>query len=105
MTLAYTNEKCSKADHTARDVFLTALDDPEFKLKVRGKEPRDLNAAVKLAQRFEVFKLAVESSNSKLKMNRNVVDCLELEQKFDEKSKSMKTNSINTFLMRQNKRD
>jgi len=67
MTLAYPNEGSSLADHIARGVFLTALDDPEFELKVREREPKDLDSAVKLAQRFEVFKMAVESSNSRKK--------------------------------------
>jgi len=30
MTLAYPGEKSTMAEHSARDVFLTALDDPEF---------------------------------------------------------------------------
>ena len=54
---------------------MSALDDPEFELKVREREPIDLDAAVKLAQRFEVFKSTVESSShTRHRVNRQVVD-------------------------------
>jgi len=52
MALAYPGEKSSLADHIARDAFLSALDDSEFELKIREREPPDLDTAVKLAQRF-----------------------------------------------------
>ena len=64
MALAYPGEKSSLAEHIARDSFLTALDDPDFELKIREKEPVDLDTAVKTALRFEVFKGAVEASSS-----------------------------------------
>ena len=56
MTLAYPGEKSGLVEHIARDAFLTALNDPEFELKIREREPVDLDEALKLAQRFEVFK-------------------------------------------------
>ena len=31
--------------HIARDAFLSALDDPEFELKIREREPVDLDTA------------------------------------------------------------
>jgi len=55
MTLAYPGEKSRWAEHIACDVFLTALNDPEFELKIREREPVDLDEALKLARRFEVF--------------------------------------------------
>jgi len=42
MALAYPGERSSLADHTARDAFLSVLDDPEFELKIREREPADL---------------------------------------------------------------
>jgi hypothetical protein len=39
MALAYPGEKSSLSEHIARDAFLTALDDPEFELKIREREP------------------------------------------------------------------
>jgi len=75
MALAYPGEKSSLSEHIARDAFLSALDDPDFELKVREREPIDLDAAVKLAQRFEVFKSTVESSShTRHRVNRQVVD-------------------------------
>ena len=56
MALAYPGEKSGLSEHIARDAFLGALDDPEFELKIREREPVDLDSAVKLAQRFEVFR-------------------------------------------------
>ena len=73
MTLAYPGEKSSLAEHIARDVFLTALNDPEFELKIREREPVDLDEARKLAQRFEVFKSAVQSS-SRDRSSRHIAD-------------------------------
>ena len=55
MALAYPGERSSLSEHIARDAFLSALDDADLELKVREREPIDLDAAVKLAQRFEVF--------------------------------------------------
>ena len=73
MTLAYPGEKSTFAEHIARDVFLTALNDPEFELKIREREPVDLDEALKLAQRFEVFKSAVQSS-SRDRSSRHIAD-------------------------------
>jgi len=75
MSLAYPGEKSSLAEHIARDAFLTALDDPELELKIREREPMDLESAVKMAQRFEMNKTTVESlSGSRHRVNRNVTD-------------------------------
>ena len=74
MTLAYPGEKSSLAEHIARDVFLTAFNDPEFELKIREREPVDLDEALKLAQRFEVFKSAVLSSSSRDRSSRHIID-------------------------------
>ena len=82
MSLAYPGEKSSLAEHLARDAFLTAIDDPELELKIREREPKDLESTVKLAQRFEVFKTTVEySSNSRQKVNRSITDQVNTEPK------------------------
>ena len=60
------------AEHIARDAFLAAIDDPEMELKIREREPKDLESTVKLAQRFEVFKSQVETTiSNRHKVNRN----------------------------------
>jgi len=74
MTFAYPGEKSGLAEHIARDVFLTAINDPEFELKIREREPVDLDEALKLAQRFEVFKSAVQSSSSRDRSTRHIAD-------------------------------
>ena len=74
MTLAYPGERSGLAEHIARDIFLTALNDPEFELKIREREPVDLDEALKLAQRFEVFKSAVQSSSSRDRSTRHIAD-------------------------------
>ena len=64
MALAYPGERSSLADHIARDAFLSALDDPEFELKIREREPADLDRAVKIAHRYEVSRSVVDASSS-----------------------------------------
>ena len=74
MTLAYRGEKPNLAEHIARDAFLSALDEPDFELKIREREPAELDTAVKLALRFEVYRNAVESSSSRHRVNRHVYE-------------------------------
>jgi len=75
MTLAYPEEKSRMAEHMARDYFLVALDDPELELKVREREPLTMDAAVKIAQRYEVFKDAVSRpSNTRYRNSRQVIE-------------------------------
>ena len=64
MAMAYPGEKSSLSEHIARDSFLTALDDVELELKVREREPKDLDEAVGISQRIEVFRNTVESSTA-----------------------------------------
>jgi hypothetical protein len=75
MVLAYPEERSRLSEHIARDAFLTALDDPEMELKIREREPGDLDSAVKMAQRFEVFKGAIEASGvHNRRLNRLVIN-------------------------------
>jgi len=75
MTLAYPGEKSTLAEHIARDAFLVALGDPEFELKIREREPANLDDALRIAQRFEVFKGDVESRTTRRqRLNRHVFD-------------------------------
>jgi len=95
MSLAYPNERSSLADHIARDAFLTALDDPELDLKVREREPSDLETAVKLAQRFEIYKFTVESSDSsKHRVNRNIVEDNTLEARLVSLEQKIKNETL-----------
>ena len=43
---------------------MSALGDPDFELKIRERELVDLDDALRIAQRYEVFKGAVESSSA-----------------------------------------
>jgi transposase InsO family protein/predicted aspartyl protease len=82
MALAYPGQKSDLAEHIARDAFITALDDPDFELKIREKEPKDLEAAVRYASRFEVFKSQVEATtSSRHKVNRKVTEGSNLEER------------------------
>jgi hypothetical protein len=75
MALSYPGEKSSLSDHIARDVFLTALDDPEFELKIREREPIDLDSAVKIAKPYEVFRAAADASSSdRHRMTRKITE-------------------------------
>jgi len=53
MAMAYPGKKSSLSEHIARDSFLTALGDAEFELKVREREPKDLDEAVGISQRID----------------------------------------------------
>ena len=73
MALAYPGEKSALSEHIATGAFLSTLDDPELELKIWEREPDNLDVAVKLAQRYEVFKATVEtSSNARHRTNRQV---------------------------------
>jgi hypothetical protein len=74
MALTYPGERSSPAEHNARDSFLSALDDPELELRIREHDPVDLDAAVKMALRFEVFRRVMEASSSgRHRVTRHVV--------------------------------
>jgi hypothetical protein len=51
-------------DFSVIDYFLKALNDPELELKVREKEPKDLDQAGHFATRLESHQLSVTVSNS-----------------------------------------
>jgi len=75
MTLAYPGKHSNLSEHIARDAFLSALGDPDFELKIREREPADLDDTLRIAQRYEVFKGAVESSSaSRSRWNRSVIE-------------------------------
>ncbi|ESO08488.1 hypothetical protein HELRODRAFT_169344 [Helobdella robusta] len=63
MSLAYPGEQSRLATHLARDFFLTALDNAKLELKVREKEPKNIDDALRFAQRLEVSKMVVDSSH------------------------------------------
>jgi len=75
------------SEHLARDSFLTALADPDLELKIREREPADLDEAISIAERLEVFKDAVEKSAAgRQRVNRRVAgdnsddaSCLDME--------------------------
>ena len=56
LTLAYPGEQSRLVEHLGRDAFLTALDYPDLELRIRECEPQSLDAAVRLAQRFEIYR-------------------------------------------------
>jgi len=59
MILAYSDDRFAMSERLAEEHFSSAIDEPELELKVREKEPQTLDAALKYAQRLEVFKNAV----------------------------------------------
>ena len=75
MSLAYPREKSKLADQIARDAFLIALDDAEFEVKIREREPPDLDTAEKIAQRCEVARGIVDAtSNNRHRFTRQIVE-------------------------------
>ena len=101
MTLAYPGEQSSLSEHIARDAFLSALGDPDFELKIREREPTDLDGALAIAQRYEVFKGAVESSAAtRPRLNRFVteVQCDEVSLTEDDRGVSRRQDPVNGTL-------
>jgi len=47
------------SERLAKEHFISAIGEPELELKVKEKEPPTLDAALKYAQRQEVFKNAI----------------------------------------------
>ena len=75
MSLAYPGEKSTMADHVARETFFTALNDPDFEMKIKEGEPKNLEEAAQRAQRLEHIKMKVDSSvQDRHKVNRQVSD-------------------------------
>ena len=66
MMLAYPGDRSDMAERLAKEHFICALDEPELELKVREKEPQTLDAALKSAQRLEVFRNAVRQRRQRL---------------------------------------
>ena len=76
LTLAYPGEQSRVVEHIGRDAFLTALNDPEFELKIRYDDPPDLNTAVRLAQRFEISRGMVNAASipARQRGTRQIID-------------------------------
>jgi len=68
---------------------LSALADPEFELKIRECVPTNLDDAVRIAQRYEVFKSAVDSSVSvRPRVNRQAAENYSADESSSETRKS-----------------
>ena len=62
MTLAYPGEGTSSlCEQIAKDYFIASLDDRDLELKIREREPRDLESAFKHAIRLEAYEKALNS--------------------------------------------
>jgi len=63
MLLSYPNERSSMSENMEKEYFIAAIDDPELELKVREKEPKNIDAAQNYAQRLEMYKGAVHQGH------------------------------------------
>ena len=59
MSLAFPSDLSSMRQKMAIDNFLDALDDPDFELKIRESEPKNLNEAYTRALRLEIIQKKV----------------------------------------------
>ena len=72
MTMAYPGEGTSSlCEQIAKDHFIAALADRGLELKVREREPRDLEAAFKHAVRLEAYERAVDDKREQYRMRDN----------------------------------
>ena len=66
ITLAYPGQQGVINDIHAMNAFLSALDDKEFELRIRKKNPKDVEEAASMATRLEVYdKAGMEAQNSR----------------------------------------
>jgi len=64
VTLAYPGEVMSSlCEQIAKDYFIASIGDRDFELKIREREPRDLESACKHAVRLEAYENAVVDDN------------------------------------------
>jgi len=62
MTLAYPGEgNSSLCEQIAKDYFIASLADRDLELKIREREPRDLETAFRHAVRLEAYDRVVET--------------------------------------------
>jgi len=59
MMVSYPGDQSPISENLAKEHFIVALEDPKLKLKIQEREPRTLDSALRVAQRFEVFRSAV----------------------------------------------
>lgn len=72
MTLAYPGESTSSlCEQIAKDYFIAGLGDRDLELKIREREPRDLESAFKHAVRLEAYDRAVDDSQPQYKVKGN----------------------------------
>jgi len=55
MALAYPKLNAEAREEIACDHFTTALNDPEFEVKVKERVPRSLDEALRIAPRLEAW--------------------------------------------------
>ena len=72
MSLAYPGETSRIGEQIAKDAFLTALDDAHLELRCREQEPKDLDTALRIAVRFELYERVVGSASGNAHANRQV---------------------------------
>jgi len=72
MMLSYPGDQSPISENLAKEHFIVALEDPELELKIREREPRTLDSALRVAQRFEVFRSAIRQC--KQRMSRQVTE-------------------------------
>ena len=65
MSLAYLGPQDRTTEALALDSFLEALEDPEFTVQVQAQNPRNLDGALRIAQRMEAVFQTVHSRISK----------------------------------------
>ena len=78
MSLAYPAESSALSDIVGRDAFLEALDDQALRVHILEKEPKNLEDALNLASRLEVFDImgstGPEAEKSKSRFVRAAAD-------------------------------
>jgi len=70
--LSYPGDQSPISENLAKEHFIVALEDPELELKIREREPCTLDSALRVAQRFEVFRSAIRQC--KQHMSRQVTE-------------------------------
>ena len=104
MLLAYPGDQEANTNKAvARDAFLSALGDPDLEEKIRGFEPKGLDEACRMAQRFEIIHNAVHAIPTD-QMGHKVRQVIEVAEEEEDMDQQVSGNNRRDFRRNQSKK-
>ena len=72
MIMAYPGSMDERMEDLAKDYFISALNDRDFEMQIKQREPKDLDAAFRLAERLEGYEKVAASKYDDRRGNRQL---------------------------------